>query len=89
MDQNLCNESWHEIEIANIQTHMADMNISSTEYNSALANMYTLSQNVIDIEKIKLDRDIYKEKYILKAAEIAEILLIGGFAMVLCRRIFK
>ena len=89
MDQNLCNESWHEIEIANIQTNMANMDICSNEYNAALANMYTLSQNVIDIEKIKLDRDIYKEKYILKAAEIAEILLIGGFAMVLCRRIFK
>ena len=89
MDQNLCNESWHEIEIANIQTNMATMDVCSNEYNTALANMYTLSQNVIDIEKIKLDRDIYKEKYILKAAEIAEIILIGGFAIVLCRRIFK
>ena len=57
MDQNLCNVEWYELEIANIQTEMSECSAKSEEYNALLKQLETLSNKVLDIERLKLERD--------------------------------
>ena len=57
MDQNLCNVAWYELEIANIQTEMGEISAKSEEYDVLLKKLETLSNKVLDIERLKLERD--------------------------------
>lgn len=88
-DANLCNESWFEMEIANIQTEMSNYPYLSQEYIELSSKMDDYACTVVRIEGVKREREMIIEKYIETGAKIAGIFIAGIFGVVVARRFIK
>ena len=88
-DNDICNEPWMELEIANIQAEMGDVPYDSEEYHSCLGliRQYTTEVRLLEDTKLYWAKERYD--LIKKGISLAEVVVAGGFALAITRRIFK
>lgn len=89
LDKNLCNESWFEMEIANMQTDMANYPYLSEEYMTLASKMDDYAMSVVRIEGVKREREIVIAKYIECGTKIACTAALGIFALAITRRLIR
>lgn len=89
LDTNLCNESWFEMEIANLQTQMAAYPYESDEYGMLMHRMIYLTDQVLRIEDARSLRLKSVNEVVAKGIEFGGIVIFGGLILKILGRIIK